>query len=202
MLERFLFLPAQQQQPISGLSGGEKKRIQILLTLMNNPNVLILDEPTNDLDLTTISVLEDFLLSFTGCLIIISHDRSLLDKITDELLIFHGDGVIQHYAGTYSMYKQTSPNTTPKTDSKKIADPTPVAVRPKSTKLSYVEQREFDTLADQIETIEHRQEAINLLFQKQTLSHEEIKELSKELSRISAEHEIKEARWYELAERG
>lgn len=110
LLEQFLFPPSQQHVFAENLSGGEKRRLYLLTILQTNPNFLILDEPTNDLDLVTVGILEDFLLTYKGCLIVISHDRFFMDRITDHLFIFEGDGVVKDFRGTYSEYKEGKDN--------------------------------------------------------------------------------------------
>lgn len=206
ILERFLFTSSHQQSPLSWLSGGEKRRLHLMLVIMRNPQVLIMDEPTNDLDIMTISVLEWFLLAFTGCLIIISHDRFLMDRLVNTLIVCQWQGEIKRFDGTYSQYKQQpsalvnevyKPMQSSSLDLlKKSNADSPWRSAPK--KLWYMQQREFDALSIQIEQIEHRQEEINLLFQTQTLSHDDLKILGKELSDLSKNYIIKEQRRMEL----
>lgn len=210
LLERFLFSPAQQQSRVHDLSGGEKRRLYLLTTLMKKPNFLILDEPTNDLDIETMNALEDFLLSYTGCLVVISHDRYFMDKIADRIFSFEWDGKVEDFQGTYSMYVdwKNKKNTTNKKGNKipeeKIlmheVEGEESIIPPKAT-LTYNEKKEFDSLMRQIAKWEERKHEINLLFQNPDISLEDIKKLWKELAILSDELESKEIRWLELSEK-
>ena len=209
MLERFLFSPQQQQSVVSSLSGWEKRRLHLMLTLMKNPNFLILDEPTNDLDLDTITILEDFLLAYKGCLLIISHDRFFMDTLVDRLLVFRGQWEIDLIWWNYSTYRQKmneNGNSKNAKDKKELESKTKniepdVEFSPAPKKLSYNEQREFKELWQQIHQAETRKEEINELFQDATLSHDDIKDLGKELASLATDIEQREARWFILAER-
>jgi len=208
LLERFLFPPKQQQARLYSLSGGERRRLRLLMIIITNPNFLILDEPTNDLDLMTLSVLEEFLLAYQGCLIIISHDRFFMDKLVDHLFVFQGEGEVFDFWGTYSEYKLMN-----KAESVEAAkqnkeafermiqdeDTEPHIIAPK--KLSYHEKREFEQLGADIQKMEQRKEEINLVFQQETIDNEVIKTLGKELSILVESLNTKELRWLELAER-
>ena len=210
LLERFLFSQAQQQSRVHDLSGGEKRRLYLLTTLMKKPNFLILDEPTNDLDIETMNALEDFLLSYTGCLVVISHDRYFMDKIADRIFSFEWDGKVEDFQGTYSMYVdwKNKRNTTNKKGNKipeeKIlmheVEGDESIISPKAT-LTYNEKKEFDSLMRQIAKWEERKHEINLLFQNPDISLEDIKKLWKELAILSDELESKEIRWLELSEK-
>lgn len=206
LLENFLFDPRQQQSKVFGLSGGERKRLQLCITLIKNPNVLVLDEPTNDLDIETMTILEDFLMKYAGCLLIISHDRYFLDKLVEHVLVFEWEGKIWDYRGNYSDYKN---NKTEIVKSKKKNNQKDEEVDiqeeikkekiiPK--KLSYHEQREFEQLGNEIATLDMRKDEINAAFQED-LDSDKIVLLSKELSELVKLGEQKEKRWFELAER-
>ncbi|MEI7562787.1 MAG: ABC-F family ATP-binding cassette domain-containing protein [bacterium] len=206
LLEKFLFPPAQQHQRISTLSGGEKKRLQLLTILMHNPNFLILDEPTNDLDVLTLGVLEDFLLQYKGCLIVVSHDRFFMDRIVEHLFVFTGNGAIDDFRGTYSEYAATnsSPTLAVASQRKVISLVEEEEDDKKSSlhkKLSYNEKRELDALAQDIETLESRKDEVNRLFNQKDLSYDEITFLSEELGDILKQLEQKEYRRLELSER-
>ena len=199
LLERFLFPRAQQQVYVSQLSGGEKRRLLLLRILMKNPNFLILDEPTNDLDLLTLNVLEDFLQSYKGCLLVISHDRFFMDKLVDHLFIMQGGGKIKDYNGTYSEYKislrgQTS---TAKVDKKALS--TPASDSP-VRKLSYAEKMEYQQIEKDLAVMEKRKKEIEALFMEGSLAGDQITELSQELGNIQKSIDEKEERWLELAE--
>lgn len=198
LLEQFLFPIPQQRMPVYKLSGGEKRRLHLLMILMKNPNFLILDEPTNDLDVMTLTILEDFLMTYTGCLIIISHDRYFMDKLVDHLFVFEGNGVVRDFRWTYSQYhaqrqdKETASSTPPK-------EPKPSAV-PTSPRLTNAQKKQLEILEEELLLLEDRKEAISLQFQHQELSHDQIKELSKELAVITEQIERKEEEWMEITE--
>ncbi len=199
LLERFLFPRSQQRVYVSQLSGGEQRRLHLLTILMANPNFLILDEPTNDLDIVTLNILEDYLLQFPGCLIIVSHDRYFMDKLVDHLFIFEGDGQIKDFNGNYSAYrdiKREEQKVLPKV--KKEAGVT--SVKEEVRKLSYNEKKEFNQLETDIDKLEKRKLQIAELFNDATLDQEKIKELSLELGNIQNDLELKENRWLELSE--
>ena len=207
LLERFLFDRKQQQVFVSQLSGGEKRRLYLLTILMENPNFLILDEPTNDLDLITLNVLEEFLMEFPGCLIVVTHDRFFMDKIVDHLFIFQGNGKIKDYNGKYSEYREVEKQqdyeqqrlerAAEKQKTKAAATPKADADKPK---LTYEERKEMGRLEKKIQKLEERKEEITNKFNDTNLSAEQIEKLSKELSEVKDEIEEKEMRWLELAE--
>jgi ATP-binding cassette subfamily F protein uup len=204
-LERFLFPPKQQYTYVSKLSGGEKRRLYLLTVLMENPNFLILDEPTNDLDIMTLNVLEDFLMEFEGCVMVVTHDRFFMDKIVDHLFVFKGEGIIKDFNGKYTDYKEES-----KREAKEAAQvakaeqakkAAPVAEKPKEKKkLSFNEQREFDNLEKSIAKLEQRKLEINELILSGISDAEKITTLSKELATINDDLEEQEMRWLELSE--
>lgn len=212
-LERFLFTPEQQYTPVSKLSGGEKRRLYLMTILIKNPNFLILDEPTNDLDIITLNVLEDFLLTYPGCLLIVSHDRHFMDKLTEHNFILEGEGKIKDYNGTYSEYRQAKLKEEQerkqqeaqqrKADQKNQAAPTPTA-KPEATgskkKLSYNEQRELQSLATEIETLEAEKKKLSDEMSAGTMSSEEIIKAGEELAKVVETLDTKSERWMELAE--
>ena len=213
MLQKFLFPPKQQYDFVSKLSGGERRRLYLLTVLMKNPNFLILDEPTNDLDLLTLNVLEDFLLNFPGCLIIVSHDRYFMDKLTDHLFVFEGNGVITDFNGRYLDYRayidekereeqRNIKEQKEKEKSKKQEDE--IAAKQKSSivKLSYKEQKEYEQLEGEIEKLEAQKEEINnQLSSGKITDHQELQELSEKVSQIIELIDEKTMRWLELSER-
>jgi ATP-binding cassette subfamily F protein uup len=206
-LERFLFPKHQHRMLVSKLSGGERRRLYLLTVLLQNPNILILDEPTNDLDILTLNVLEQFLLEFEGCLIIVSHDRYFLDKLVDHLFIFEGDGKIRDFNGAYSRYRvdlkerELAQRQAEKAEKAEKSSPTKQLERQKEKKkLSYSEQSEFKKLEKEIMKLETRKEEISAMFSDMSLDGEKIAELSKEVQEIGDVLETKEERWMELAE--
>ena len=198
LLERFLFSRKRQYDFVEKLSGGERKRLYLCTVLIQNPNFLILDEPTNDLDIITLNVLENFLLDFPGCLLVVSHDRYFMDKIVDHLFVFQGDGVIEDFPGNYSDYRTYE-------DSKPTKETVSIQkedTREKTTtivKLSFKEKKEFDTLEGEIEALNTQKSTIEAKFLDSTLSGEEINELSIKLQKINTEIAEKEERWFELS---
>lgn len=203
LLERFLFDPKKQQTRIYALSGWERRRLNLLMVLIKNPNVLILDEPTNDLDIETMAVLEDFLLSFPGCLIIVSHDRFFMDKLVDHLLVFPWNGVVEDYRGSYTDYKMSISDQKPNQNNKNQNNSltwVPEVIIP--NKLSNHEKMEYKWLIKEIQKLEARKEEINLKFIEQPdMDIDDIKKLGKELSEIDIKISDKEIRRFELAER-
>ncbi|WP_426430869.1 ABC-F family ATP-binding cassette domain-containing protein [Winogradskyella sp. HB-48] len=201
LLERFLFDRKKQYDFVEKLSGGEQKRLYLCTVLIQNPNVLILDEPTNDLDIVTLNVLEDFLMDFPGVLLVVSHDRYFMDKIVDHLFVFRGDGIIEDFPGNYSdfrAYDSSKPNQEEKTEKTDIA----LALKQnEATKLSYNEQKEYKNLESKIRSLELDKKALEAKFNNPDLSQDEINKLSEELQVIIDTIEEKEMRWFELAER-
>jgi len=202
LLEKFLFPRSHQQVYVSQLSGGEKRRLLLLRILMKNPNFLILDEPTNDLDILTLNVLEDFLQSYPGCLLVISHDRFFMDKLVDHLFILKGGGEYKDFNGSYSEYKHSLRNeTSNKTKSvSKDFPETTTATEPEQRKLNYHEKKEYSNLEDEIAKLEKRKKEIENLFMDTSLAGDKITELSQELGTIQKSIEEKEDRWLELSE--
>jgi len=207
-LEMFLFTPEQQHTFISKLSGGEKKRLQLLAILYKNPNFLILDEPTNDLDLPTLTVLESFLEEYQGCLLVVSHDRYFMDKVVDELMIFEGEGKISRYMGTYTEYHIENKNK-PITDDKKAEKEIVIQekveskeknVETKPKKLSFKEQRELEEINKSLPILEAKKEELTNLLSDPNLGYDKITTIGDELQKIVDELEEKEFRWLELSE--
>jgi ATP-binding cassette subfamily F protein uup len=199
LLERFLFSRKKQYDFVEKLSGGEQKRLYLCTVLIQNPNVLILDEPTNDLDIVTLNVLENFLLDFPGVLIVVSHDRYFMDKIVDHLFVFKGNGEIRDFPGNYSDYRayEGSQPTNSKAQAAK-----PKAVNESSQeKLSFNEQKEFRNLESKIRALELDKKALEAQFNDPELSQETIEELSLQLQELIDDLETKELRWFELAEK-
>lgn len=198
LLERFLFSRKRQYDFVEKLSGGEKKRLYLCTVLIQNPNFLILDEPTNDLDILTLNILENFLLDFPGCLLVVSHDRYFMDKIVDHLFVFKGNGEIEDFPGNYSDYRiyEDSKPKEEEINSPKIETKT----KPTSkSKLSYKEKKEFDTIEEDIDILQKQKKDIEAQFLKSDLSGEKINELAVKLQEISNLIDEKEERWFELS---
>ncbi|NND70417.1 MAG: ABC-F family ATP-binding cassette domain-containing protein [Rhodothermales bacterium] len=210
MLERFLFPPAVQYTPVAKLSGGERRRLHLLLVLMEAPNILMLDEPTNDLDIATLTALEEYLDTFPGVLIVVSHDRWFLDRTIDNIISVEGDGVLRNYPGDYSAYlqrrrkeeivatssaakPQKSPDQSETSVGKKQSD--------KTAKLSYKEKIELADLEERIEILESRKEGIETELSSAPDDYEQVSALSLELGEISEKLDRDVERWAELAER-
>ncbi|WP_411895330.1 ABC-F family ATP-binding cassette domain-containing protein [Winogradskyella sp. A2] len=201
LLERFLFDRKKQYDFVEKLSGGEQKRLYLCTVLIQNPNVLILDEPTNDLDIVTLNVLENFLLDFPGVLLVVSHDRYFMDKIVDHLFVFRGNGIIEDFPGNYSDFR-TYDSSKPKIiDATEKTDVDKVIKNNEANKLSYNEQKEYKNLESKIRSLELDKMAMEVKFNNLELSQEEIKKLSEELQNIIDTIEEKELRWFELAEK-
>ncbi|MCF1713382.1 ABC-F family ATP-binding cassette domain-containing protein [Flavihumibacter sp. RY-1] len=205
-LQLFLFTPDQQYSYISALSGGEKKRLLLLTILFRNPNFLILDEPTNDLDLPTLAVLENFLSEFQGCLLIVSHDRYFMDRLVDHLFVFEGNGHIRDFPGNYTIYRiwqkeqeQKTITATVETASKQIVQQ-PAAPQAAKKKLSFNEKREFEQLEKDIPKLEKEKAALSEKLASGKLEFQELQEISLKIGKISEELEEKEMRWLELSE--
>lgn len=198
LLERFLFSRKRQYDFVEKLSGGELKRLYLCTILIQNPNFLIFDEPTNDLDIITLNVLENFLLDFPGCLIVISHDRYFMDKVVDHLFVFRGNGEIEDFPGNYTdfrVYEDSRP-------AKENASLKKIDTRYKSTrkiKLSYKEKIEYDCIESDIEALESQKSDIEASFTSGHLISDEINELSIKLQGIKTAIEQKEERWFELS---
>ena len=216
-LELFLFTPDKQYTYLSALSGGEKKRLQLLTILFKNPNFLILDEPTNDLDLPTLAVLEQFLLDYAGCVLLVSHDRYFMDKLVDHLFIFEGDGVIRDYPGNYTQFRilekskqsYASVSSDISTAKEHLVVPVEQQIKPiavtaeKKTveKLTYKEKLEFEILNKEMPLLEEKKMAFTAQLNNTNLNYEEIISFSEKLSEVNAALELAEIRWLELSEK-
>ena len=204
-LQHFLFTPETQYNYVYKLSGGEKRRLYLCTVLMQNPNFLVLDEPTNDLDIATMNVLEDYLCSFKGCVIVVSHDRYFMDKVVDHLLVFNGDAKIKDFPGNYTDYREwreleeEEQREQAKQQEKKSA-PKPVEEKEKPRKLSYKEKKELEALEVEIPQLEEEKADIETQLSSGTLSGEEITALSKRYEELSNLIDEKTMRWLELSE--
>ena len=208
-LQFFLFTPEEQHNYVYKLSGGEKRKLYLCTVLMRNPNFLVLDEPTNDLDIQTLQVLEEYLQDFAGCVIVVSHDRYFMDKVVDHLLVFKGEGEIQDFPGNYTQYREwcrLQPKTEGEGAEKKATKPTakeqPSATQKKEgkRKMTYKEKREYEQLTKELEHLENEQKTLEEALCSGQLSVEELTEKSKRLPEIKDEIDEKEMRWLELAE--
>ena len=206
-LQYFLFTPEQQHNYVYKLSGGERRKLYLCTVLMKNPNFLVLDEPTNDLDIVTLQILEEYLQDFPGCVIVVSHDRYFMDKVVDHLLVFLGDGEIKDFPGNYTQYRQWSA-LQPKVESQvketgNSANPRK-SEKPLSTddrrKMTYKEKREFEQLEKDIAALEEEQHQLEEALCSGTLSVEELTEKSKRLPMLKDELDEKSMRWLELSE--
>ena len=197
LLERFLFDKKKQYDFVEKLSGGEQKRLYLCTVLIQNPNFLILDEPTNDLDVITLNVLESFLLDFPGNLIVVSHDRYFMDKIVDSLFVFRGDGVVENFPGNYSDYR-TYEDSKPKEKVVKV-EKKQAMITPSKVKLSFEEKREFGSLEKDIERLGRKKKSIEASFMQEGISQEQVKEKSEELHKVISSLEEKEERWFEIS---
>ena len=208
-LQFFLFTPEEQHNYVYKLSGGEKRKLYLCTVLMRNPNFLVLDEPTNDLDIQTLQVLEEYLQDFAGCVIVVSHDRYFMDKVVDHLLVFKGEGEIQDFPGNYTQYREwcrLQPKTEGEGAGKKATKPTakeqPSATQKKEgkRKMTYKEKREYEQLTKELEQLENEQKTLEEALCSGQLSVEELTDKSKRLPEIKDEIDEKEMRWLELAE--
>ena len=216
-LQFFLFTPEEQHNYVYKLSGGEKRKLYLCTVLMRNPNFLVLDEPTNDLDIQTLQVLEEYLQDFAGCVIVVSHDRYFMDKVVDHLLVFKGEGEIQDFPGNYTQYrdwsrlqekdeaeKAAAAAKTTASNSTSTSDGTGTAKRDANfenkRKMSYKEKREYEQLTQEIDKLTEEQKKLEETLCSGTLSVEELTEKSKRLPEIKDELDEKEMRWLELAE--
>lgn len=205
LLQHFLFTPEQQYDYVYKLSGGEQRKLYLCTVLMRNPNFLVLDEPTNDLDIQTLEVLEEYLQDYPGCVIIVSHDRFFMDKIVDHLLVFNGEGVIKDFPGNYTQYREWESLKPKETQNdKKLADTEKKEKREfvgeQRRKKTYKEKCEFEQLEKDITKLEQEQKEIEEALCSGTLSIDELTEKSKRLPEIKDALEEKEMRWLELSE--
>lgn len=209
-LQYFMFTPQQQQNFVYKLSGGERRKLYLCTVLMQNPNFLVLDEPTNDLDIQTLQVLEEYLQDFPGCVIVVSHDRYFMDKVVDHLLVFKGNGIIKDFPGNYTQYRNWQ-KLQPKEDLEKLNKAEPTSTKKTSTvkasnnserkKLSFKEKREFEQLEKEIGQLETEQKAIEDALCGGTINVAEITEKSIRLSKLKEDLDEKTMRWLELSEK-
>ncbi len=201
LLTLFLFPPAKQYGLISKLSGGEKKRLQLMGILMKNPNFLILDEPTNDLDIDTLNVLEEFLTNYPGILMMVSHDRYLLDKLTDQLFIMEADGQVKIYNGNYSSYRLELEENKQQGKKNVVAEaPKTAAPAPKKNKLSFKENKELETLETEIPGIENKVKDLSDKLNTTGIEQSQLTAILKEIEVLNSALEEKSMRWMELSE--
>jgi ATP-binding cassette subfamily F protein uup len=202
LLEQFMFPRSQQQVFVSQLSGGERRRLYLLTILMRNPNFLILDEPTNDLDIMTLNVLEDFLLDFPGCILIVSHDRFFLDKLVDHLFVFEGEGKIRDFLGTYTEYRddQRERDRAQRRDERAETQARKAEETKQQPGLTQEQRKEIKRLEKKISQLEEKKTEITEHFNDTSLSMERITELSKELATVKEQIEELEMQWMELAD--
>ena len=196
LLERFLFSRQKQYDFVEKLSGGERKRLYLCTVLIQNPNFLILDEPTNDLDIVTLNVLESFLLDFPGCVIVVSHDRYFMDKVIDHLLVFKGNGDVEDFPGNYSDYRSYE-------DSKPVFKKEPKKDKiwkgSSKNKLSYNEEKELKNIETKIKSLVYKKKELEKEFVNDSLSQDKILLMSKELEKVINEINTREERWFELS---
>ncbi len=207
-LQYFLFTPEQQHNYVYKLSGGERRKLYLCTVLMRNPNFLVLDEPTNDLDIVTLQILEEYLQDFPGCVIVVSHDRYFMDKVVDHLLVFNGDGEIKDFPGNYTQYREWSQFNKAKEpaqpsqpgQSARASQPSHPSHPSPKRKLSFKEKREMEQLEKDIEALEAEKKQIEDALCGGTISVEEITNMSKRLPLLNDELDEKSMRWLELSE--
>ncbi len=206
-LKHFMFTSDMQYTPVKNLSGGEKRRLSLMMVLLENPNFLVLDEPTNDLDLLTLNKLEEFLMGFEGCLIIASHDRFFMDKLVNHYLVFEGEGKVHDHHGSYEEYREQKKQREIEERAKKKAESSVSQNSQKSAsgnyeeRLSYNERREYNKLENKITELEEKKEELEAEISSGNLDHEELREKSDEYSELKSKIEECTERWFELAER-
>jgi ATP-binding cassette subfamily F protein uup len=203
-LQHFLFAPEKQHDFVHKLSGGERRRLYLCTVLIKNPNFLVLDEPTNDLDIVTLNVLEEYLASFKGCVIVVSHDRYFMDKVVDHLLVFKGQGEILDFPGNYSQYRESN-SCHPAPDAESPDNRKGLRVKPATTsisnKLTFKEKRELETLEKEIPELETEQSRLETELSSGALSSDELIAKSQRISQIIEELDAKTIRWIELSEK-
>jgi len=197
LLERFLFDKKKQYDFVEKLSGGEQKRLYLCAVLIQNPNFLILDEPTNDLDVVTLNVLENFLLDYPGNLLVVSHDRYFMDKIVDALFVFRGEGIVENFPGNYSDFRAYDNSNTKQVAEKKVVEK--VEKKVNKNALTFNEKREFGSLEADIERLQKRKAKIESQFLNVEIATEDIAAKSEELQETISNLEQKEERWLELS---
>ena len=198
LLERFLFDAKKQYDYVEKLSGGELKRLYLCTVLIQNPNFLILDEPTNDLDIVTLNVLESFLLDYPGCLLVVSHDRYFMDKIVDHLFVFRGEGEVEDFPGNYSDFRVYEDSSEPeKSEAKEKVNWK--QNHPTTSGLNFNEQKEFNKIEREIKDLEYEKKQIENLFAEGKVADADITKKAEELQAIINKLEAKEERWFELS---
>ncbi|MBP5796558.1 MAG: ABC-F family ATP-binding cassette domain-containing protein, partial [Bacteroidales bacterium] len=204
LLGRFLFTPDMYSTRVSRLSGGERRRLYLLTILMKQPNMLILDEPTNDLDIVTLNVLEEYLLDFSGTLVIVSHDRHFMDRLVDHLLVFCGDGVVKDFIGNFSEYRAFIKDyeASARRSAAKPAAPRPQPAKsaPAKRKLSYKEQRELEALEAELEALGAEKASLEAQLSSGTLGYEALQSASARIGELMDLLDAKELRWLELSD--
>ncbi|HPI54770.1 MAG TPA: ATP-binding cassette domain-containing protein [Chitinophagaceae bacterium] len=204
-LERFAFSSEQQYTYLSNLSGGEKRRLQLLTILFKNPNFLVLDEPTNDLDLQTLQLLEEFLQDYQGCILIVSHDRYFMDKLVDHLFVFEGDGIISDFPGNYTQYRirelSKDKDKKPLKSASNDESFSEVAVKKPSEKMSYKEKREFEQLDIDMPLLTQEKNTLEQQMSDGQLSFDDLQSAAARVGVIIQLLEEKEMRWLELSEK-
>lgn len=206
-MEKFGFSAEQQYTPLSKLSGGEKRRLHLLSVLFVNPNFLILDEPTNDLDLQTLRTLEEFLMDYPGCILIVSHDRYFMDRLVDHLFAFEGDGVIRDFPGNYTQYReQLKNNTLTGSFIKSVEEPAIKAAKPSSAsgntqKLSFKEKFEFESLEKELPLLQKEKETTEAKLASGNLGFDELQKAAARIGELIELIDSKEMRWLELSEK-
>lgn len=198
-LEMFLFTPEKQYTFINKISGGEKKRLQLLKVLITNPNFIVLDEPTNDFDIDTLNVLEDFLEKFGGCLVLVSHDRYFMDNLVQQLFIFEGNGKVRVFNGNYSDYRESEDNKEPE----EVKPATPVEKQPvqqEKKKVSFQQKKEYEELQKQLDQLESEKKLLLGKLNDQSISRDELLQATKRLGSIDGELDERTNRWLELDE--
>ncbi|MEX1121470.1 MAG: ABC-F family ATP-binding cassette domain-containing protein, partial [Balneolales bacterium] len=205
-LEHFMFTPEMQYTPVHKLSGGEKRRLGLMMVLIKNPNFLILDEPTNDLDLLTLNKLEEFLLDFGGCLLLVSHDRFFMDKLVEHFFVFEGDGVIDDHNGTWKEYREKldaaeSDRKKENKATKKPAAPKKEPAKPKKTTLTHAERKEYEKLEKEISRLEEEKVALEAQMGSESLNPDELQEKSARFGEVLEQTETKTLRWFDLADK-
>ena len=198
LLEHFMFTPEMQFTEVKRLSGGEKRRLHLLTVLIKNPNFLILDEPTNDLDLLTLTKLEEFLLQYKGCLLLVSHDRFFIDKLTEHLFVFKGDGVVEDHYCSYSQYRKKQIEEEKEFKKIQHLEKENSKIKTKSKKRTFNEQYEYDNLLNELSELEKDKKELEIIMQKTNIKIEEITNASKRLGEIITLIDTKEMRWLEL----
>ena len=206
-LQHFMFTPLQQQNYIYKLSGGERRRLQLCTVLMQNPNFLILDEPTNDMDIVTLQILEQYLQDFKGCVIIVSHDRYFMDKVVDHLLVFQGNGLVKDFPGNYTQFRESEKQQVREENASKASSTSsqPSAngkprLTEKKRKLTFKERQEYEQLESDIDALEQEKARIEEALSSGTISVDDITAMSKRLPLLNDELDEKSMRWLELAE--